>query len=134
MIKENYKKFNKIGDIIWYDGPLMSLFEFEDKHYIFSWFDNTDIVNKWAAYQVPLSFLDKYLDNKISERTLIDNRIGDMSIVEIDSEINLIHEELITEIPDDIISDAFVGELLEDSPLIPYVKNIVRIEKLNNII
>lgn len=66
----NFKDAKVIEDLIWYDGPILSLFEQEEKKYLILWCDLIELegqqTHKWLAVEVPRPLLQEYFDRKTS--------------------------------------------------------------------
>ncbi len=74
--KLNTANFIRIGDISFFEGPLLSLFEeLNSGHlYVFDWVDRDKKHNKWLIYRVLPKVLLQYLNKKISHFDLFNNR------------------------------------------------------------
>lgn len=67
----------KLGDLIYYEGPLLSLFRDKDDenvYYLYKWVDNNDETNRWVIVEASLTLLQKFLYGLISLRELILDR------------------------------------------------------------
>lgn len=67
--------FIRIGDIINFEGPLMTLFQ-DHRHnhlYLFDWVDRDDSTNRWLVYQVDPAALNKFLNVEISHLELFNS-------------------------------------------------------------
>lgn len=64
----------KLGDLIYYEGPLLSLFiddENPDIYYLYKWVDNDKTVNRWIVVQINSAILRNFFHKRISLRNLI---------------------------------------------------------------
>jgi hypothetical protein len=61
----NVEKLEFIRDLIYYDGPLLSLFELEDIKYLVSWIDLDNINNYYLLFEISNNDLSSLLDNKL---------------------------------------------------------------------
>lgn len=68
--------FVRIGDLSYYEGPLLSLFEeIKSGHlYLFDWVDRDEKSNRWLIYRTSPSNLFQFIHNKISHLELFENR------------------------------------------------------------
>lgn len=66
----------RIGDLSYYEGPLLTLFEeLNSGHfYIFDWVDRDMQANRWLIYRVKPSYLLRYIQDEISHLELFINR------------------------------------------------------------
>lgn len=73
----------KLGDLIYHEGPLLSLFidnENPDIYYVYKWVDNDETVNRWIIAQVNSAILRNFFHKRISLRNLIVNHPVTFSI------------------------------------------------------
>ena len=64
----------KLGDLIYYEGPLLSLFidnSNPDTYYLYKWVDNDDTANRWLITQLGAAILRSFFNKEISLRNLI---------------------------------------------------------------
>ncbi len=68
--------FIRIGDLSYFEGPILSLFEeIKSGHlYLFDWVDRDEKFNRWIIYRVTPKHLKKFLSCKISHLVLFENR------------------------------------------------------------
>jgi hypothetical protein len=88
--KININDLINIGDLMFFDGPLMSLFTDKQKTHFFilDWVDANEQFNKWIAYQVPLSALSTFIEGKLSHRDLLRHSLrNEFSFIEIDDNL-----------------------------------------------
>jgi hypothetical protein len=65
---------NKVADLIYFDGPLLSLFRNEGgDSYLYYWCDSNEILNRWLIFRVSDQSLNSYLSKKIPLRELLLN-------------------------------------------------------------
>ena len=71
--KLNIPDLTNVGDLIYFDGPLMSLFVDKAKghFYVFDWVNAHEQFNQWIAYQVSLSCLSNFMKGILSHRDLL---------------------------------------------------------------
>lgn len=69
-------KLLRIGDLSFYEGPLLSLFEdvARSNFYLFDWVDRDSKTNRWLIYRVSAKYLFKFLNKEISHLELFNNR------------------------------------------------------------
>lgn len=60
-----------IRDLMWYDGPLLSLFEQDGKKYLVMWVD-VEEEHKWFAIEVETATLQDYYDLKVTLRQVME--------------------------------------------------------------
>ncbi|MBL7785004.1 MAG: hypothetical protein JNM36_03805 [Chitinophagales bacterium] len=75
-INVNGLDFNpqKIGDLLYYEGPLLSHFQDASKpneHYFYRWVDNDDEANRWLIFKATSQDLVKFFNKQFSELDLI---------------------------------------------------------------
>lgn len=68
--------FFRVGDLSYFEGPLLSLFEeFNSGHfYVFDWVDRNHKLNRWIIYRVSPEHLLQFLSGKLSHLELFENR------------------------------------------------------------
>lgn len=66
----------KIADLIYYDGPFLSLFSSnEGKNYFYYWCDSNDTSNRWLVFELDGKTLNDFLSKKLPLRKVIQNAI-----------------------------------------------------------
>lgn len=85
-----FKELDKVADLIYFDGPLLSLFKnAKGDQYFFYWCDNDDEVNRWLFYRVTDQEVTAYLSKRISLRDiLLHPSDGLLFSVDIDDDLN----------------------------------------------
>jgi hypothetical protein len=80
-----------IVDLIYFDGPLLTLFENEyGDSYLYDWCDVDEHGNRWLVFRVTQKTLRFYLTQKLSLRELIVNPVdGFLYSVELDDELQV---------------------------------------------
>jgi len=69
----------KVGDLIHFDGPLMSVYhDVEDSPYIFDWVEGDDKFNRWLIFQTDTSSLKDFISGKITHVSLLNNPVNDL--------------------------------------------------------
>jgi hypothetical protein len=86
-----------VSDLIFFDGPLLSLFENKEGDlYLYYWCDTNDTLNRWIILRVSIKSIKKYLSKKISLRDLILNPIDKfLYFVDMDNDLNYNHVNLV---------------------------------------
>jgi len=115
-----FKNIFKIGDLVYFDGPLLSVFS-NDKGeiYLFDWSDNDDKYNRWLVFRISLTQLIQYLNKNISHYQLITTYFTDFIVsVDIDNDLNYYNVLLlnVADIPNDYLPDRDVTHIDEESP------------------
>jgi len=65
-----------VADLIYFDGPLVSLLENESgESYLYCWSDVNSVDNRWLVFRVTKNSLQDYLLGKVSLRDLILNPV-----------------------------------------------------------
>ncbi|MCS4236659.1 hypothetical protein [Stenotrophomonas sp. BIGb0135] len=73
LIPKNEKlNFTWNADLVFYDGPLVSLFKKDDDDFIFFWVDADSRHNRWVVTPVGRGDLAQYLEARLSLRAIID--------------------------------------------------------------
>ncbi len=89
-----------VADLIFFDGPLLSLFE--NKHgefYLYYWCDTDNIYNRWLIIRVNNMLIRNYLSRKVTLRELITKPIdGFLYFIDMDddldySQVNLVYPD-----------------------------------------
>ncbi|MEN8219957.1 MAG: DUF6575 domain-containing protein [Pseudomonadota bacterium] len=78
-----------IVDLIYFDGPLLTLFENEyGDSYLYYWCDVNEQCNRWLVFRVTRKTLRFYVTQKLSLRELIANPVdGFLYSIELDDEL-----------------------------------------------
>jgi hypothetical protein len=81
---------NKTADLVFFDGPLLSLFEnAEQEPYLFLWADADENSNRWLAFRLSSAQLTRYLHRELSLRELVlQPADGHLFVAEIDADFN----------------------------------------------
>ena len=79
------KKLNKVLDLEYFDGPMLSLFSNRNGDlYIYKWVDINEDSHTWLVFQITLPVLLAYISKTISEKELVLNaQNGQYSLVDI---------------------------------------------------
>jgi hypothetical protein len=91
MNKININDLTNVGDLIFFDGPLMSLFMDKQKRrfFIFDWVKANEQFNQWIAYQVSLSRISDFIEGTLSHRDLLRNSLNNtFLLIDIDDDLN----------------------------------------------
>lgn len=84
--------FVRIGDLSYFEGPLLSLFEeLNSGHlYLFDWVDRDNKFNRWLIYRVSPKFLLQFININISHFELFEERLDkEVYFTDIDSKNKL---------------------------------------------
>jgi hypothetical protein len=49
-----------IQDIIYYDAPILSLYKFEDRLFLWYWMDTSEIMNRWSVIETTMDKLKEW--------------------------------------------------------------------------
>ncbi len=104
---------NHVMDLIYFEGPLLSLFKNESgDHYLYYWCDVDDIYNRWIIFRISQQNLKNYLLKKTALSDLIVKPVdGFVYVVDINDELRFNNVCLIKsdELPQSYIpeSDSF---------------------------
>jgi hypothetical protein len=99
MIKININDLTNVGDLIFFDGPLMSLFTNKEKghFYIFDWVNSNQQFNQWIAYEVPLSRISKFMEGTLSHLDLMRHALhNEFILMDIDDNLNYYQRSTLT--------------------------------------
>lgn len=80
--------FVRIGDLSYFEGPLLSLFkELNSGHfYIFDWVDRDQKSNRWIIYRASPEYLLNFLNRKLAYSELFESRLNnEIYFADIDS-------------------------------------------------
>lgn len=74
--KLDTSNFNRIGDLSYFEGPLLSLFKdiISGHFYIFDWVDRDSRFNRWLIYRVAPKYVLQFLNREISHLELFQTR------------------------------------------------------------
>ena len=80
-----------VADLIYFDGPLVSLLENESgESYLYCWSDVNSVDNRWLVFRVTINSLQDYLLGKVSLRDLILNPVDDFHYaIDIDNDLEV---------------------------------------------
>jgi len=86
-----------IVDLIYFDGPLLTLFENEyGDSYLYYWCDVDEQCNRWLVFRVTKKTLRFYITQKLSLRELILNPVdGILYSIELDDDLQCRHTYLL---------------------------------------
>lgn len=120
-----FKNLFKVGDLVNYQGPLLSLFSNEKGElYLFDWSDNDAQYNRWLVFRVRLNQLLQYLNKNISHHQLISTCLSDcIYSVDMDNELNYNNVIRLNadEIPEEYLPDK---DVLHDDNECPHLDKI----------
>jgi hypothetical protein len=80
----------KLGDFLYYEGPLLSHFTDRDKpddHYFYRWVDNDDDTNRWLISKFTERDLVSFFKGDLSLRQLITNNVY-VILLDLDDHLN----------------------------------------------
>lgn len=85
-----FKELDKVADLIYFDGPLLSLFKNgKGDQYFFYWCDNNEDANRWLVYRVTDHEVAAYLSKRISLRDILLHPSDSLIFsVDIDDDLN----------------------------------------------
>src|SRR5690348_4423157 len=66
-------RLERVGDLVNFEGPLLSLFKYKDNLYLFDWVDSGQKYNRWFIYQVSAYLLEQFLFRQISYKKLFES-------------------------------------------------------------
>lgn len=49
-----------VQDIIYYDAPILSLYKFEDRLFLWYWMDTSEIMNRWSVIETTMDKLKEW--------------------------------------------------------------------------
>jgi hypothetical protein len=113
----------KVGDLVNYEGPLMSLFSNQKGElYLYHWCDCDESHHRWLVYPVTLNQLINYLNRKLTHYQLImGNRVAYAVDLDGDAEVHNLTRLPTAEIPEDYLPDK---EILHDDEDCPHLDQI----------
>ena len=76
-----YPNFKKVSDLINYDGPILSHFQYNEKDILYLWVDNSDTHNRWLVFEVSRDSFVNYLYKEINLKTLITSNQQDFLLL-----------------------------------------------------
>lgn len=87
-----YKDISLERDLLYYDGPILSLFRDENKKpFLFYWVDFTTTHNTWLVCSPSEDRLKGYLEGSVDLRDLI-NSSSSFELVDTDHEANFVNQ------------------------------------------
>ncbi|NDV58316.1 hypothetical protein [Bacteroides sp. 519] len=88
----NVKDILRIGDLVYFEGPLLSLYQDRYNHlYIFDWVDRDNKCNRWLVYRVTPQVLMQFLKGDLSHYELFEQR-GDTYSIDIENSGRLLFD------------------------------------------
>jgi len=106
-INELNFSLKKQGDLLHYEGPLLSHFIGDDgKQYLLKWLDNSEVYNRWLIFNVSNESLLLFFEKKVDLRYLILNSSFDyVYVVDIDNALSYKNIKLLNSnsIPDEYL-------------------------------
>ncbi len=79
--------YEKVGDLIEYEGAILSHFQRGDLHALYYWVDYNKDYNRWLCFDVTAWKLHKYLTGEVSLRDLVLNN-KEVYLTDIDKDVN----------------------------------------------
>ena len=76
-----YSNSKKISDLISYDGPILSHFQYKEKDILYLWVDSNDYHNRWLIFETDKNSFVNYLYKEISLKTLITTNSQDFLLL-----------------------------------------------------
>lgn len=134
---DNLEKVGGDYDILYYDGPLISLFRKENKYYLFYWIDVDKKYNRWVVISDEdnrrfLSDIVDYMRNHLSLYDLLCNPSRSIYITDIDNDLKFHNISMLSDVsslPDSYKpeKDAFFGDKLseKDKNFIDYLIELI---------
>ena len=80
----------KLGDLLYYDGPLLSHFIDEERpndNYLYRWVDNDDDANRWLISKISIEELTDFFEGKLSLKNLLESN-QTIILLDLDDELN----------------------------------------------
>lgn len=121
---DNLEKVGGDYDILYYDGPLISLFRKENKYYLFYWIDVDKKYDRWVVISDEnnrrfLSDIVDFMKNQLSLYDLLCNPNRSIYITDIDNDLKFHNISMLSDIsslPDSYKpeKDAFFGDKLSE--------------------
>ncbi len=126
-----FENLKKIGDLIFFDGPLMSVFvDDSDCIFIFDWADSDDENNRWLVYEISIEKLTQYLYKKISHYQLISSPEKEI-IISVDIDNNLDKKNIFAlspfNLPSEYLPKHDILHQDEESPDLLLIKNYFKL-------
>ena len=60
------ESFDKVADLIYFEGPLLSLYRDRGNNILFHWCDNDETTNRWLSFSVGDKILEEFLKSKVT--------------------------------------------------------------------
>ena len=119
----------KVGDLVNYQGPLLSLFSNEKGElYLYDWSDSDDKYNRWLVFRITLYQLIRYLNKNLSHYQLVRTYYSDCIFsVDIDDDLNYhnIKSLNVADIPEEYLPDKDILHNDEESPHLDKIKSYI---------
>lgn len=72
-VSKQGEAFTKVEDLIYFDGPLLSVCVKEDESLVLMlWTDNSDLDNRWCMIPVEKDILTSFLDKELTLKEVIE--------------------------------------------------------------
>lgn len=96
------KDLQKVSDLIYYDGPLLSHFQSgNNENYLFFWADVDDTFNRWLVVRVSIERLQAYLNGKLTFYNII-TEPNDNFVYKVDIDADLNYQNVLMLFPEQI--------------------------------
>lgn len=115
----DFERLSKIADLIYFDGPLLSLFrDAEAENWLNHWCDTDDEVNRWLLFKVGDRELERFLRREVSLHDLLSQpKGGFLYALDLDRQLKQRKALIVSarQLPADYIPDA--NSFYEDNPI-----------------
>jgi hypothetical protein len=119
----------KVGDLVNYQGPLLSLFSNKKGElYLYDWSDSDNKYNRWLIFRISLEQLIQYLNKNLSHYQIIKTYYTDcIYSVDLDNDLNYnnIVRLNVDEIPEEYLPDKDVLHDDEECPHLEIIKSYI---------
>jgi hypothetical protein len=124
-----FQNLFKVGDLVNYKGPLLSLFSNEKGElFLFHWCDSDVNYNRWLVFKITLIQLFQYLNRKISHYQLITTYFTDY-IISVDISNKLDYHNILLlnlfEMPEEYLPEKDVLHDDEESPHVGKIRDFI---------
>lgn len=125
-------KLQKIGDLVHFQGPLLSLFKDENNRpYIYNWANSDKQYNRWLVFETSVKDLDAYLQGEKNLLAVIMNCKNDsVYIIDLDNDIQYHNVTILNknEIPKDYLPNIDFYHEDEDCSHLAEIQRFIQCE------
>ncbi len=126
----SFNNFQKVGDLVYFDGPLLSVFHDENNEsWVYGWVDSDNQYNRWIIFKTSFRSLSSYLKGEMSHYDLIKNcKKREVFFADLDNDIQY-HNVIVMSaehVPNEYLPELYVFHDDEESSHMEAIQNYVK--------